>query len=111
MTAKVLTFTAEVTEFEVSLRNKGLGQFLEIGFDGTLAEGATIGVFRKFLAQDGSTIAEVPMTYSWAEQSLAVIQTEQIAGLTFEGLIATSALVFRAQGGEVLGKLILLGIA
>jgi len=111
MTAKVLTFTAEITEFEVSLINKGLGQFLEIGFDGTLAEGASIGIYRKFLAQDGSTIAEVPMTYSWETQALATINAEQLAGLTFEGLIAESSLVFKAQGGEVLGNLILLGVA
>lgn len=109
MTAQVYEFTSEVTEFVIDIRNKGLGQFLEFGFDGTLGSNS-IDIYRRFVADNGDIIAEVPMTFSAANQNPAQITQDQIAGLAFEGLIPESKLVFKASGGAV-GKLILLGIS
>lgn len=109
MTTQVYPITEETTEVVINIRNKGLGRFLEFGFDGTLG-GGSIDIYRRFLANDGSTIAEVPMTFAPSTQNPAQITQDQIAGMAFEGLIPESAIVFKPVGGGVVGNLLLLGI-
>lgn len=110
MTTQVYEITEETTEVVINIREKGLGKFLEFAFNGTL-NGGNIGIYRRFLANDGSTLAEIPMTFSAANQNPAQITQDSISGMAFEGLIPESDIVFKPSTSGVTGTLYLLGIS
>lgn len=110
MTTQVYEITEETTEVVINIREKGLGKFLEFAFDGALG-GGSIDIYRRFLAQDNSTLAEIPMTFSAASQNLAQITQDSIAGMAFEGLIPESDIVFKPNGSGITGTLYILGIS
>ncbi len=106
-----LELTDEITEVEINLRGSSIGQFLEIGFDGTLSGGGTVGIFRRFINDAGEQVGgDVPLVPSWSDQTPATINENQVAGLTFEGLYPESKIVFKANGSAV-GIIFLLGIS
>jgi len=110
MTTQVYEITTETTEIVVNIREKGLGKFLEFAFDGALG-GGSIDIYRRFLANNGDTLAEIPMTFSASTQNIAQITQDSISGMAFEGLIPESDIVFRPNGSGITGTLYLLGIS
>jgi hypothetical protein len=106
-----LELTDEITEIEINLTGPSIGQFLEIGFDGTLTDGGTVGIFRRYINNAGEQIGDdVPLVPSWDNQTPAVINQNQVGGLTFEGLCPESKIVFKANGNAI-GIIFLLGIS
>ena len=106
-----LELTEEITEVEINLQGPSIGQFLEVGFDGTLTSGGTVGIFRRYINNAGDQVGDdVPLVPSWDNQTPAVINQNQVGGLTFEGLYPESKIVFKANGDAV-GTIFILGIS
>ena len=88
---KTLELTSEITEVEINLEGPSIGQFLEVGFDGTLTAGGTVGIFRRYINNAGNQVgADVPLVPSLDNQTPAIIDQDQVGGLTFEGLYPES---------------------
>jgi hypothetical protein len=110
MTTQVYGITPVTTEIVINIREKGVGKFLEFAFNGNLG-GGSIDIYRRFLDDNGNTLAEIPMTFSATNQTIASINQDSIAGISFEGLIPESDIVFKPKGSGITGTLYLLGIS
>lgn len=111
MTTKVFAITTDSPEVEVPLRGKGIGNSLEVGFQGDIG-GGTIGVFRRYYDDAGNQIgSDVPVPISWADQTASAI-TAECGGLSIQDLIPEDSLVFTlADSTDASGNIILLGLS
>jgi hypothetical protein len=110
MTTQIYPITANNQQIEISLRNVGLKNSMEIAVSGSLG-GGTITAYRRFYNNAGVQVGDdLPLAYSWSNQAAAQI-TGNFAGLTLEYLQPESSVVFVITGATTPNALlIVLGI-
>jgi hypothetical protein len=110
MTTQIYPITANNQQIEISLRNVGLKNSMEIAVSGSLG-GGTITAYRRFYDNAGDQVGDdLPLAYSWSNQTAAQI-TGNFAGLTLEYLQPESSVVFVITGATTPNALlIVLGI-